>query len=292
MNFDDRIKEEVFWINQCIQNQLPKESGFQKRIIESMNYSVEAGGKRIRPMLILESFRLCGGQDERIIEPFLAALECIHTYSLVHDDLPAMDNDDLRRGKPSCHKAYDEATAILAGDGLLTKAFEVALDSECSAEQKVALVKALSWYAGIDGMIYGQTLDLQSENDPNPTLALLQEIDHYKTSKLLTLPLVCGCILANKFDDVEHFRKIGLVLGLEFQMQDDILDVTGSEEVVGKSLSDVDNHKVTAVSLLGLQGAKDMVASYDETIRKELGFVSCDVTSLTKVLDTLLKRTY
>lgn len=203
-----------------------------------------------------------------------------------------LDNDDLRRGKPSCHKAYDEATAILAGDGLLTKAFEVALDSECSAEQKVALVKALSWYAGIDGMIYGQTLDLQSENDPNPTLALLQEIDHYKTSKLLTLPLVCGCILANKFNDVEHFRKIGLVLGLEFQMQDDILDVTGSEEVVGKSLSDEDNHKVTAVSLLGLQGAKDMVASYDETIRKELGFVSCDVTSLTKVLDTLLKRTY
>ena len=261
------------------------------RTKDAMAYSLMNGGKRVRPTLlfsVLEGY----GIDARVGYPCACAIEMIHTYSLVHDDLPAMDNDDLRRGKPSCHKAYDEATAILAGDGLLTKAFEVALDSECSAEQKVALVKALSWYAGIDGMIYGQTLDLQSENDPNPTLSLLQEIDHYKTSKLLTLPLVCGCILANKFDDVEHFRKIGLVLGLEFQMQDDILDVTGSEEVVGKSLSDVDNHKVTAVSLLGLQGAKDMVASYDETIRKELSFVSCDVTSLTKVLDTLLKRTY
>ena len=275
------------WLNTILKSPIPE----YERLYESMNYSLMQGGKRIRPILtkaVLEMLH----KEPADYKEFLCAMECIHTYSLVHDDLPAMDNDDLRRGKPSCHKAYDEATAILAGDGLLTKAFEVALDSECSAEQKVALVKALSWYAGIDGMIYGQTLDLQSENDPNPTLALLQEIDHYKTSKLLTLPLVCGCILANKFDDVEHFRKIGLVLGLEFQMQDDILDVTGSEEVVGKSLSDEDNHKVTAVSLLGLQGAKDMVASYDETIRKELGFVSCDVTSLTKVLDTLLKRTY
>ena len=235
------------------------------RTKDAMAYSLMNGGKRVRPTLlfsVLEGY----GIDARVGYPCACAIEMIHTYSLIHDDL--------------------------AGDGLLTKAFEVALDSECSAEQKVALVKALSWYSGIDGMIYGQTLDLQSENDLNPTLALLQEIDHYKTSKLLTLPLVCGCILANKFDDVEHFRKIGLVLGLEFQMQDDILDVTGSEEVVGKSLSDEDNHKVTAVSLLGLQGARDMVASYDETIRKELGYVSCDVTSLSKVLDTLLKRTY
>ncbi|WP_462336261.1 polyprenyl synthetase family protein, partial [Holdemanella biformis] len=220
------------------------------RTKDAMAYSLMNGGKRVRPMLlfsVLEGY----GMDAHVGYPCACAIEMIHTYSLVHDDLPAMDNDDLRRGKPSCHKAYDEATAILAGDGLLTKAFEVVLDSECSAKQKVALVKALSWYAGIDGMIYGQTLDLQAENDTNPTFALLQEIDHYKTSKLLTLPLVCGCILANKFDDIDHFRKIGLVLGLEFQMQDDILDVVGSEEVVGKSLSDEDNHKVTAVSLLG-----------------------------------------
>ena len=206
--------------------------------------------------------------------------------------MPCQPAEERRHNFKEVALGYDEATAILAGDGLLTKAFEVVLDSECSAKQKVALVKALSWYAGIDGMIYGQTLDLQAENDTNPTFALLQEIDHYKTSKLLTLPLVCGCILANKFDDIDHFRKIGLVLGLEFQMQDDILDVVGSEEVVGKSLSDEDNHKVTAVSLLGLEGAKDMVKSYDETIRKSLDKVSCDVTSLTKVLDTLLKRTY
>ena len=253
------------------------------RTKDAMAYSLMNGGKRVRPILlfsVLEGY----GMDARVGYPCACAIEMIHTYSLVHDD--------LRRGKPSCHKAYDEATAILAGDGLLTKAFEVVLDSDCSAEQKVALVKALAWYAGVDGMIYGQTLDLAAENDKNPTLALLQEIDHYKTSKLLTLPLVCGCILANKFDDVESFRKIGLVLGLEFQMQDDILDVTRTEEELGKSTSDEENHKVTAISLLGLKGAQDMVASYDETIRKELAKVSCDVTSLTKVLDTLLKRTY
>lgn len=261
------------------------------RTKDAMAYSLMNGGKRVRPILlfsVLEGY----GMDARVGYPCACAIEMIHTYSLIHDDLPAMDNDDLRRGKPSCHKAYDEATAILAGDGLLTKAFEVVLDSDCCAEQKVALVKALAWYAGVDGMIYGQTLDLAAENDKNPTLALLQEIDHYKTSKLLTLPLVCGCILANKFDDVESFRKIGLVLGLEFQMQDDILDVTRTEEELGKSTSDEENHKVTAISLLGLKGAQDMVASYDETIRKELSKVSCNVTSLTKVLDTLLKRTY
>ena len=148
------------------------------RTKDAMAYSLMNGGKRVRPTLlfsVLEGY----GIDARVGYPCACAIEMIHTYSLVHDDLPAMDNDDLRRGKPSCHKAYDEATAILAGDGLLTKAFEVVLDSECSAKQKVALVKALSWYAGIDGMIYGQTLDLQAENDKNPTFALLQEIDHY-----------------------------------------------------------------------------------------------------------------
>lgn len=258
---------------------------------DAMAYSLMNGGKRVRPMLlfsVLEGY----GIDEKIGYPCACAIEMIHTYSLIHDDLPAMDDDDLRRGKPSCHKAFDEATAILAGDGLLTKAFEIVLDSECSAEQKVSLVKALAWYAGVDGMIYGQTLDLAAEKDPNPTFALLQEIDHYKTSKLLTLPLVCACILANRLSDIESFRKIGLVLGLEFQMQDDILDVTQSEEVLGKTTSDEENHKVTAVSLLGLKGAQDMVASYDETIRKELNEVSCDVSSLTKILDILLKRTY
>ena len=286
-----RIKQLKELVDNYLSNYFKDKGSYNSLIYDAASYSLNVGGKRIRPILFMLVYFMYKGEDKEIID-MAAAIEMIHTYSLVHDDLPAMDNDDLRRGKPSCHKAYDEATAILAGDGLLTKAFEDVLDSECSAKQKVALVKALSWYAGIDGMIYGQTLDLQAENDTNPTFALLQEIDHYKTSKLLTLPLVCGCILANKFDDIDHFRKIGLVLGLEFQMQDDILDVVGSEEVVGKSLSDEDNHKVTAVSLLGLEGAKDMVKSYDETIRISLDKVSCDVTSLTKVLDTLLKRTY
>ena len=260
------------------------------RTKDAMAYSLMNGGKRVRPTLlfsVLEGY----GIDARVGYPCACAIEMIHTYSLIHDDLPAMDNDDLRRGKPSCHKAYDEATAILAGDGLLTKAFEVALDSECSAEQKVALVKALSWYSGIDGMIYGQTLDLQSENDLNPTLALLQEIDHYKTSKLLTLPLVCGCILANKFDDVEHFRKIGLVLGLEFQMQDDILDVTGNTDELGKPVgSDEKNHKNTYVALEGLEKAKEDVKRYSESAIDRLKSLPARNEFLYELIEELIDR--
>lgn len=258
---------------------------------EAMAYSLMNGGKRVRPALLfatLEGY----GIDPRIGYPCACAIEMIHTYSLIHDDLPAMDNDDLRRGKPSCHKAFNEAIAILAGDALLTKAFEVVLDSECSAEQKIELVRALSTYSGVDGMIYGQTLDIASEENENPTLALLLEIDQYKTAKLITLPLICACILANKKEDYKSFIEIGYALGLEFQMQDDILDVTQSEEILGKSTSDLENNKVTAVSLLGLDKAKQMVKSYDETIQSELSKLSCNIDKLSELVDSLLKRTY
>lgn len=258
---------------------------------KAMSYSLMNGGKRVRPALLfaaLEGY----GINPRIGYPCACAIEMIHTYSLIHDDLPAMDDDDLRRGKPSCHKAFNEATAILAGDGLLTKAFEVVLDSECSDHQKIELVRALSTYSGIDGMIYGQTLDIASVDNQNPTLALLLEIDQYKTAKLITLPLVCACILANKKEDLKSYTEIGYALGLEFQMQDDILDVTQSEEVLGKSTSDLENNKVTAVSLLGLEKARQMVKSYDETIQKELSMLSCNTDKLSELVDNLLKRTY
>ena len=258
---------------------------------QAMTYSLMNGGKRVRPALLLATLEGYG-IDPRLGYPCACAIEMIHTYSLIHDDLPAMDNDDLRRGKPSCHKAYNEATAILAGDGLLTKAFEVVLDSQCSDSQKVKLVHELSTYAGVDGMIYGQTLDIAAENEINPTIALLLEIDNYKTAKLITLPLVCGCILAGHTEDINIFKEIGLALGLEFQMQDDILDVTQSCEVLGKSTSDQENNKVTAVSLLGLEKAKDMVHSYNETIHTELSKLSCNTTKLNELVESLLKRTY
>ena len=203
-----------------------------------------------------------------------------------------MDNDDFRRGKPSCHKAYDEACAILAGDGLLTKAFEVVLRTPCSDTNKVKLVEALSSYSGIDGMIYGQDLDIQSENDPHATLDTLLKIDEYKTAKLLTLPLVCAAIIANKHEDIEIMKKIGYDLGVQFQIQDDILDVTKTSEELGKSASDQENNKTTAITILGLNKAKEMVKELQEDLKKCLMSLNGNTDKLEAIFDYLVKRTY
>lgn len=275
------------------------ESYLEKRVNEkiasttkqAMAYSLMNGGKRIRPQLLLALLKGYG-MEETIGYPCACAIEMIHTYSLIHDDLPAMDDDDLRRGKPTCHKAYGEANAILAGDGLLTKAFEVVLDSPCSDSQKVKLVQALSKYAGIDGMIYGQDLDIRSENESSPTLTQMLDIHEYKTAKLLTLPLVCAAILANHEEDVECLKKVGLALGLQFQIQDDILDYTQTEEILGKSTSDSQNQKLTAVSLLGLEKAQKMVEDYDKELRTNVAKLHCDTTYLEEILNYLLNRQY
>lgn len=261
------------------------------RTKEAMKYSLMNGGKRIRPQLLFAMLS-CYGMDETIGYPCACAIEMIHTYSLIHDDLPAMDDDDLRRGKPSCHKAFDEACAILAGDGLLTKAFEVVLETNCDASKKVELVKALSQYAGIDGMIYGQELDIQSENNDSPSLELLLSIDEYKTAKLLSLPLVCGCIIAGKDQDIEIAKKLGLNIGIQFQMVDDILDVTQSQEVLGKSTSDIENKKVTAVSLLGLDAAKKKVQKYKQELEFDLKKLDGNTEKLESIFNYLVNRTY
>ncbi len=258
---------------------------------EAMSYSLMNGGKRVRPKLLFALLKGYG-LDETIGYPCACAIEMIHTYSLIHDDLPAMDNDDLRRGKPTCHKAFSEANAILAGDGLLTKAFEVVLDSPCSDNQKVKLVYNLAKYAGVDGMIYGQDLDLKAEHEKNPTLTQLLDIHEYKTAKLLTLPLLCASILANHEEDIDSLKKIGLSLGLQFQIQDDILDVTQSEDVLGKSTSDSQNQKLTAISFLGLEKAQQMVEEYDRELKKNVSTLHCDSTYLLELFNYLLKRSY
>lgn len=263
----------------------------QNEVEEAMLYSLEAGGKRIRPLLILATVKAFD-KDVAAAYGAAAAIEWIHTYSLIHDDLPSMDNDDLRRGKPSCHKAYDEATAILAGDGLLTKAFEVALDSNTTSDIKVKLIKALASYSGIDGMIYGQDRDLKAEKEKNPTLDQLIEIDEYKTAKLLTLPMVCAALLSHQEQDIPYLEKIGYYSGIQFQMQDDILDITQSADVLGKSTSDKDNGKLTIVSLLGLEKSKNMVKEYDGYLREALTHLHCDTVEIEKIFDFLLNRTY
>ncbi len=233
----------------------------------AMNYSLLAEGKRVRPLLLLNLLKDFGTEPE-LGFPAAAAIEMIHTYSLIHDDLPAMDNDDLRRGKPTCHKAFDEATAILAGDGLLTLAFREAVKGDISAEKKMKIVELLADAAGMDGMIRGQCLDLSYEGK-SVSYQQLKEMDHRKTGELLTVPLLCACVISGRDEYMEMFREIGMNIGLAFQIQDDILDVEKSAGELGKSTSDVQNEKSTYVSLLGKEKAKELVQQlFSEAVDK------------------------
>ena len=245
----------------------------------AMLYSLTAGGKRIRPHLLYTVLKGYNVNPE-IGNPFACALEMIHTYSLIHDDLPAMDNDDLRRGLPTCHKQFDEATAILAGDGLLTYAFEVAASSNEASDTVVKCISILSQMAGPSGMVYGQQLDLEAENK-EIDWSMLQRIHEHKTGCLLTAPLLIGCILAKHEEDIPAWKKIGFSLGLAFQVQDDILDIELTAKEFGKSNSDQKNHKGTSVSILGIERAKevmnDLYQSATHEIQSLTGFKSTEL---------------
>lgn len=260
------------------------------RTRDAMAYSLTAGGKRIRPQLLfslLESY----GLDPETGFPAATAIEMIHTYSLIHDDLPAMDNDDFRRGRPSCHKAFDEASAILAGDGLLTQAFLEVMNTQADPETLVAMSRVLSRYAGANGMIYGQDLDLKAENQ-EPSLEELTAIDEYKTGCLIQLPLELGALIAGRREDIPALRVVGRNIGIQFQMQDDVLDATKTAQELGKTNSDLRNAKMTAVSLLGLEEAEKKIEGYDREIREQIRSLDSlqDAEPLMKVIDGLLHR--
>ena len=227
------------------------------RVKEAMSYSLLAGGKRIRPNLLYETLKGYGKQ-ESCGDEYAAAIEMIHTYSLIHDDLPAMDNDDLRRGRLTCHKQFDEATAILAGDGLLTFAFETCAKAETPSDIKVRCIAMLARMAGADGMVHGQDLDMNESqcSDWN----YLVDVHTYKTGCLLSIPLMIGACLCGQSEDIiEQWHSIGNMIGLAFQIQDDILDVQLTPEQFGKSNSDARNEKVTSVTLLGMDKAEKMM---------------------------------
>ena len=261
MNFKEELQNRVEHIETILQEYLPKEEGWQKSVIEAMNYSVLAGGKRLRPMLMEETYRLFGGQGKEI-EPFMAAIEMIHTYSLVHDDLPAMDNDEYRRGRKTTHVVYGEAMAILAGDGLLNYAFETALKSfemDGNAQSKAQALTVLARKAGIYGMIGGQTADIEAENlGDKVTQEHLVFIHAHKTSALIEAAMMIGAILAGADDRrIAEVEKAAYEIGIAFQIQDDILDVTSTLEMLGKPIgSDAKNHKTTYVTLKGLDEAQ------------------------------------
>ena len=249
MNFKEVMETKVSEIEQIIRNYLPKEEGFQKIIMSAMNYSITAGGKRVRPMLMMETYRLFGGKS-KVIEPFMAAMEMIHTYSLVHDDLPPMDNDEYRRGRKTTHVVYGHAMGILAGDALLNYAFETAFGAfELEKNENIPrALQILAQKAGIYGMLGGQVVDVEAVGR-----ALDREhldfIYRLKTGALIEASMMIGAILAGASDiEVNKIKEAAADIGLAFQIQDDILDVTSTTQVLGKPVfSDEKNNKTTFV---------------------------------------------
>ena len=238
------------------------------KVKEAMRYSLIAPGKRVRPNLLYEVVKGYG-LSESVADEFACAIEMIHTYSLIHDDLPAMDNDDLRRGRPTCHKQFDEATAILAGDGLLTYAFDVASSSKADPSIVVKCIQVLAQCAGSNGMVLGQDLDMNESNASD--WDYVRKVHKYKTGCLLSAPLMMGALVAGKDDEtVRQWHEIGISLGLAFQIQDDILDVELSSEEFGKSNSDEKNDKKTSVTLLGLEQSKERMISEYEKVKQSI----------------------
>ena len=272
MNFKEEQEKKIKQVEEIIQKYLPEETGFQKTVLSAMNYSVLAGGKRLRPLFMKETYEMFGGSGKEI-EPFLAAIEMVHTYSLVHDDLPAMDNDEYRRGRKTTHVMYGEAMAILAGDGLLNLAFETAAEAFTLGGDPARIGKALALFAkkaGVYGMIGGQTADIEAEDmGEQVTEELLLFIHEHKTAALIQSAMMTGAILAGASDeDVEKIERIGYDIGIAFQIQDDILDVIGNEQTLGKPIgSDEKNNKVTYVTLKGLKQAQtDQKALSEEAV--------------------------
>lgn len=262
MEIQKEIEKRMSEIEFILKKYLPKEEGYQKTILEAMNYSILAGGKRLRPMLMLETYRLFGGES-KVIEPFAAAIEMIHTYSLVHDDLPAMDNDEYRRGKKTTHAVYGEAMGILAGDALLNYAYETAAEAFLMEPENVQIGKAFFVFAkkaGVYGMVGGQTVDIESEGS-QISKEKLEFIYRLKTSALLEASMLTGAILAGASEeDQQLIERAAAEIGFAFQIRDDILDITSSLEVLGKPVgSDEKNQKATYAVMEGIEAAEAKV---------------------------------
>ncbi|PWJ52219.1 polyprenyl synthetase family protein [Faecalicatena contorta] len=294
MNFKETYQRKVEAIENVLRAYLPKPEGYQAVIMEAMEYSLMAGGKRIRPMLMQETYGLLGGKSQ-VIEPFMAAIEMIHTYSLVHDDLPAMDNDDYRRGRKTTHIVYGEDMGILAGDALLNCAFETAAKAfDIEPEQSCRIGKAiqiLSSKAGIYGMIGGQVVDVKSAGEVISG-EKLDFIYKLKTGALIEASMMIGAILAGAdAKQVDAVEAIAGKIGLAFQIQDDILDVTSTEEVLGKPIhSDEKNEKTTYVTWKGLEEAKALVEKISHEAVQLLMSLKPKDEYLPQLLESLIDR--
>lgn len=302
MSFKDNLSKRIEEIESIIRSYLPKEEGYQKTVMEAMNYSVLAGGKRLRPMLMQETYHFFGGTGI-VVEPFMAAIEMIHTYSLVHDDLPAMDNDEYRRGRRTTHIQYGHAMGILAGDALLNYAFETmakavdiarqAADKEyyILLERVVTAQRIIAEKAGIYGMVGGQTADVEAtEKQEALTQEKLDFIYRLKTSALIEGSMMAGAVLAGASrEELAKVEELGQKVGLAFQIQDDILDVTSTTEALGKPVfSDEKNQKVTYVTLKGLEESGRLVESISQEALVILSELACKLDCRNEFLKELL----
>ena len=297
MNFKEEQAKRVEIIEEILKKYLPVQEGHQKVIMEAMEYSVMAGGKRLRPMLMQETYKLFGGEGE-LVEPFMAAMEMIHTYSLVHDDLPAMDDDDLRRGLPTCHVKFGEANAILAGDALQTLAFSILSDAdmpEVSDRDRISMISELASASGIAGMCGGQALDLDAEGKHVP-LDALERIHRHKTGALIRAAVRLGALSAGDKGRraLPVLDKYAESIGLAFQVQDDILDVVGDTATLGKRQgADQQLGKSTYPALLGLEQARKKARDLIDDARqslKQLAEQSLDTSALEALADYIIQR--
>ncbi len=293
MEFQTELTGRLTEIEAMIKQYLPVEEGYQKTILEAMNYSILAGGKRLRPMLMIETYRLFGGKA-KIIEPFAAAIEMIHTYSLVHDDLPAIDNDDYRRGKKTTHAVYGEAMGILTGDALLNYAYETAAKAfsmEADGADVGRAFQVLTGKAGIYGMVGGQVADVESEGEA-VSMDRLSFIYRLKTGALIEAAMVTGAVLAGaSVSEQQLIEQVAADIGMAFQIQDDILDVTSTLEVLGKPIgSDQKNQKATYVALMGMDKAKEKAKELFAEAMDRLESLSVKNPFLSELLRALVRR--
>lgn len=293
MSFKDELNEIIEKVNVKLDSALPIEDLPQKRVTEAMRYSVEAGGKRLRPVLAVSVSRLLEGKDEEIL-PYAVAIELIHTYSLIHDDLPCMDDDDLRRGKPTNHKVFGEAMAVLAGDGLLNKAFEVMVDASIKCSNQSNALKTIEYIARASsnyGMLGGQVIDMENENK-KVTVNELENMHNLKTGALISAAVMAPALFYN-VDDAYRIalEKYAKNLGLAFQVKDDILDVEGNKEILGKNIgSDDINGKTTYISIYGLEKSKEILDKLTQEAINAIEIFGEKAYFLKELADYLLKR--